>query len=62
MPLGASMLYIVNVSGGLTSFEALRRTIERHGKDSTVAVFADTKIEDADSYRFLSDQERYMVS
>lgn len=53
------MLYIVNVSGGLTSFEALRRTIERYGKDSTVAVFADTKIEDADSYRFLSDQERY---
>ena len=53
------MKYIVNVSGGLTSFEALRRTIERYGKENTHAVFADTLVEDADLYRFLSDQERY---
>jgi 3'-phosphoadenosine 5'-phosphosulfate sulfotransferase (PAPS reductase)/FAD synthetase len=51
--------YIVNVSGGLTSFEALRRTLEKHGKDNTHAVFADTLIEDEDLYRFLDDQERY---
>jgi len=50
--------YIVNVSGGLTSFEALRRCLERHGKANTVAIFADTKIEDEDLYRFLDDQER----
>lgn len=48
------------MSGGLTSFEALRRTIERHGKESTHAVFADTKIEDLSLYRFLDDQERYL--
>ena len=53
------MKYIVNVSGGLTSFEALRRCLEKHGKENTSAVFADTLIEDADLYRFLSDQERY---
>jgi 3'-phosphoadenosine 5'-phosphosulfate sulfotransferase (PAPS reductase)/FAD synthetase len=53
------MKYIVNVSGGLTSFEALRRTIERYGKENTHAIFADTKIEDEDLYRFLDDQERY---
>ena len=53
------MKYIVNVSGGLTSFEALRRTIERYGKENTHPVFADTLAEDADLYRFLSDQERY---
>ena len=53
------MKYIVNVSGGLTSFEALRRTIERHGKENTHAIFADTSIEDEDLYRFLDDQERY---
>lgn len=53
------MIYIVNVSGGLTSFEALRRTIEKHGKDNTHAIFADTLIEDEDLYRFLDDQERY---
>ena len=53
------MKYVVNVSGGLTSFEALRRTLERHGKSNTIAVFADTLIEDEDLYRFLDDQERY---
>ena len=54
-----NMQYIVNVSGGLTSFEALRRTIERYGKENTHPVFADTKQEDEDLYRFLLDQERY---
>ncbi|HVB20581.1 MAG TPA: hypothetical protein VNG51_01365 [Ktedonobacteraceae bacterium] len=53
------MKYVVNVSGGLTSFEALRRTIERYGKENTHPVFADTLAEDADLYRFLADQERY---
>ncbi len=53
------MQYIVNLSGGLTSFEALRRTIERYGKANTVAIFADTNSEDPDLYRFLDEQERY---
>lgn len=53
------MEYIVNVSGGLTSFEALRRTLEKYGKENTHAIFADTLIEDEDLYRFLDDQERY---
>jgi 3'-phosphoadenosine 5'-phosphosulfate sulfotransferase (PAPS reductase)/FAD synthetase len=57
MPI--SMIYIVNVSGGLTSFEALRRTINKYGKENVVAIFADTLIEDEDLYRFLDDQERY---
>lgn len=52
------MLYIVNVSGGLTSYEALRRTVERHSIEQTRAVFADTRKEDADLYRFLDDTER----
>ena len=52
------MIYIVNCSGGLTSYEALRRTIERYGKENTRAVFADTLIEDEDLHRFLDDQER----
>jgi hypothetical protein len=53
------MKFIVNVSGGLTSFEAWRRTIEQHGKENTHPVFADTLAEDSDLYRFLRDQERY---
>lgn len=51
--------FVVNVSGGLTSFEALRRTLDRHGKEKTHAIFADTLIEDEDLYRFLDEQERY---
>lgn len=54
------MIYIVNVSGGLTSYEALRRTIARYGHDATRAVFADTKIEDAGLYTFLDDIERHL--
>ncbi len=57
--MGNPMIYIVNSSGGLTSFESLRRTTERHGKENTRAVFGDTTIEDEDLYRFLDDQERY---
>lgn len=53
------MQYIVNFSAGLTSWEALRRTIDRHGKEHTVAVMADVLTEDADSYRFLHDTEHY---
>ena len=53
------MIYLVNLSGGLTSFEALRRTLDTHGKANTVAYFADTNSEDPDLYRFLDDQERY---
>jgi len=62
------MQYIVNYSTGLASTEALERTIERHGKVNTVAVFADVKGhstnehagEDADNYRFMRDVERYL--
>ncbi len=50
--------YVVNCSGGLTSAEALRRAVERHGAENTIALFADTRIEDEDLYRFLDDQER----
>lgn len=49
---------IVNVSGGMGSAVALLRTIDRYGKDGTLAVFADTRWEDADTYRFLDDVER----
>lgn len=54
------MEYIVNVSGGLASYEALRRTVEKHGRGHTVAVFVDTLIEDEDLYRFLGDLEELL--
>ena len=61
------MKYIVNVSSGLASAEALERTIARAGIENTIGVFADVKGhstsehagEDADNYRFLTDIERW---
>lgn len=62
--------YVVSVSGGLTSFEALRRTIEAKGRENVSAVFADVgRIvengetvcgEDDDLYRFLDETERLL--
>lgn len=62
------MKYVVSVSGGKGSYEALRRTLEQKGRENTVGVFADVgRIvrdgetvcgEDDDLYRFLSDIER----
>lgn len=64
------MIYVVNVSGGLTSFEAWRRAIDQHGRDNVRAVFADVKGsnpsehagEDQDTYRFLDETEAYLQS
>jgi hypothetical protein len=62
------MKYVVSVSGGMGSYEALRRTLEQKGRESTVGVFADVGRvvrdgetvcgEDDDLYRFLNDIER----
>ena len=61
------MRYIVNVSSGLASAEALERTIARAGTENTIGVFADVKGhstsehagEDADNSRVLTDIERW---
>lgn len=62
------MKYVVSVSGGLGSYEALRRTLNEKGRENTVAVFADVgRIvrdgetvcgEDDDLFRFLDETER----
>lgn len=51
------MIFLVNLSAGLTSFEALRRALDKHSKENVQAIFADTNSEDPDLYRFLNDQE-----
>lgn len=67
----AEMTYIVSVSGGLGSAEALRRTLDWKGRENTVAIFADVGVvkddegrhlsgEDEDLYRFLSDLEGFL--
>lgn len=37
------MKYVVSISGGLGSAEALKRAIEKFGKENVIAVFADVK-------------------
>ncbi len=46
------MKYLSNFSGGACSFWALKREIERHGKENVVPVFADTLTESQDLYDF----------
>ena len=46
------MKYLSNFSGGACSYWALRREIERHGKENVVPIFADTLIESQDLYDF----------
>lgn len=54
------MKYIVNFSGGLCSFWASHRCVERFGADSVIHLFADTLIEDEDLYRFNKSASEYL--
>lgn len=49
------MKAVVQMSGGTGSWAAARRTVERYGVENTTLLFADTKIEDPDLYRFLDE-------
>lgn len=47
--------HLVMFSGGVCSWAAAKRVVERHGADETVLLFADTRMEDEDLYRFLNE-------
>lgn len=47
--------HIVMYSGGIGSWAAARRVIEKHGADNVKLLFTDTRIEDQDLYRFLRE-------
>jgi hypothetical protein len=47
--------HVVMWSGGITSWATARLVIERHGKDNTVLLFADTNAEDEDLHRWNRD-------
>lgn len=49
---------VVQLSGGIGSWASATRIIAKYGKDNVTLLFADTKIEDEDLYRFLDDIER----
>lgn len=50
--------HIVQYSGGVGSFFAAKRVVEKFGKDNVTLLFADTKMEDPDLYRFLEDTSK----
>jgi hypothetical protein len=54
------MRALVQFSGGVGSWMATGRAIERFGPDEVELLFADTKMEDEDLYRFLDDAERQL--
>lgn len=47
--------HVVNLSGGVCSFWAAHRVIERVGKENVTLLFADVLMEDEDLYRFNED-------
>ena len=46
---------VVMYSGGVGSWATAKRVVEKHGTDGLVLLFADTKIEDEDLYRFVDE-------
>jgi hypothetical protein len=51
------MKRVVMFSGGIGSWAAAKRVVERHGTDDLTLLFTDTLMEDEDLYRFLGDAE-----
>lgn len=49
--------HIVHFSGGVSSYAAARRVIDKYGTDDVILLFCDTLIEDEDLYRFNRDSE-----
>jgi len=49
------MKHIVMFSGGVGSWAAAKRVVQKHGKEGVTLLFADTLIEDEDLYRFLDE-------
>lgn len=47
--------HVVMFSGGIGSWVTAKRVVAQHGKKHLTLLFADTRVEDADTYRFLRD-------
>lgn len=52
--------HVVDFSGGVCSFWAAKRVVERHGRVGVVLLFADVLIEDPDLYRFSADVAEHL--
>jgi len=54
------MNHVVSFSGGACSFWAAHRVIERYGREGVTLLFADTRMEDEDLYRFNRDASEHL--
>lgn len=54
------MTYIVQYSGGIGSFGAAKILVDLYGSDNVDLLFADTKTEDEDLYRFLDETKELL--
>lgn len=52
------MQHIVMFSSGIGSWAAAKRVAAKHGTSDLILLFADTKIEDEDNYRFLHESAK----
>lgn len=52
--------HVVMFSSGITSYGAATVVIDRHGRDNVTLLFADTRAEDTDNYRFNRDAEKQL--
>ncbi len=55
-----SLSHVVSFSGGACSFWAAARVVERYGPENVTLLFADTRMEDEDLYRFLREAVQYL--
>lgn len=49
------MKHIIFYSGGIGSWAAAKRVVEKHGKENVILLFTDTMMEDSDLYRFINE-------
>lgn len=54
------MNHVINSSGGVCSFWATKRVIDKYGTKDVIRLFADVLIEDEDLYRFNEETSEYL--
>jgi 3'-phosphoadenosine 5'-phosphosulfate sulfotransferase (PAPS reductase)/FAD synthetase len=59
-PMTFDHQHVVSFSGGVCSFWAAVRVVEKFGRENVTLLFADTLIEDEDLYRFNRDASAYL--
>lgn len=52
--------HIISFSGGMGSFAEAKSCVDKYGKENVLLLFADTKTEDEDLYRFLHECHQFL--